>query len=48
MWMLEANHWTEHGDPNGEVTAKNKGDEGVCNPTGRKTLSTYQILEISQ
>jgi hypothetical protein len=38
MWMLEANHQTEHWDPNGEVRGRT---EGVCNPIER-TISTNQ------
>jgi hypothetical protein len=37
-----ANHWTEHRVPNGAVREKTQGTEGVCNPTGRTTVSTNQ------
>jgi hypothetical protein len=40
--MLTANHWTEHGVPNGEVREKTEGAEGVCNPIGKTTISTNQ------
>ena len=48
MWMLTANHWTEHRDPSGEVRGRNEGAEGVCNPIGRTTVSTNQMLQSSQ
>jgi len=35
MRMLAANHWTEHGDPNGAVRERTEGDEGVPNSIGR-------------
>jgi hypothetical protein len=44
MRMLTANHQTEYGVPNGGVRGRNEGAEGVCNPIGRKTISTNQIL----
>jgi hypothetical protein len=31
MWMLAANHCTEHGDPSGSARGRNEGAEGVCN-----------------
>jgi hypothetical protein len=37
---LAANHWIEHGVPNGRVRARIEGAEGVCNPTGRTIIST--------
>jgi hypothetical protein len=40
--MLTANHWAEHRDPDG-VRERTEGDEGVCNPTGRKTVSTNEL-----
>ena len=40
--MLAANHWTEHGDPNGGVRERTKGAEGVYNPIRRTTISTNQ------
>ena len=43
--MLTANHWTEHGVPNGERT---EGAEGVCNPIGRTTISTSQTPQSFQ
>jgi hypothetical protein len=46
--MLAANHWTEHGDPNGGVRERTEGAEGVCNPIGRTTISTNQISQSSQ
>jgi hypothetical protein len=39
--MHTAKHWTEHGDPNGEVRARTVGAEGVCNLI-RRTISTNQ------
>jgi hypothetical protein len=42
MWMLEANHQTEHVDPNGKVRERMEGVEGVCNLTERTTISTNQ------
>jgi len=47
MRMPAANHWTEHGDPNGGVREKTEGAEGVCNPIGRTTISTNQTSEFS-
>jgi hypothetical protein len=41
--MLTANHWTEQEGPNGGVSERTEGDEGVCNPIGRTTISTNQI-----
>jgi len=43
MRMLAANHWTEHGDPNGGVRERSKGAEPVYNPIGRTTIPTNQI-----
>jgi hypothetical protein len=43
MWMLEANHQSEHGDPNGGVRGRTERAERVCNPIGRTTISTNQI-----
>jgi hypothetical protein len=40
MWMLAANHQTEHLDPNGGVRGRIEGAERVCNPIGRTTIST--------
>jgi hypothetical protein len=42
VWMLAANHWTEHRDPSGGVRESTKGAEGVFNPIGRSTISTNQ------
>jgi len=36
MQMYTAKHWTEHGDPNGEVRARTVRTEGVCNLIGKK------------
>ena len=41
VWVLTTNSWSEHRDPNGRVRKKNEGSEGVCNPIGRTTMSTY-------
>jgi len=40
MRMVAAIHCTEQRDPKGEVRKKTEGSEGVCNPIGRKTVST--------
>ena len=29
MWMLAANHWTEHRDTNGGVRGRTEGAEGA-------------------
>jgi hypothetical protein len=29
MWMLTADHWTEHGDRNGEVKERTEGGKGA-------------------
>jgi hypothetical protein len=42
MWMLTANHQTEHVDHNGGVRRRTEEAEGVCNPIGRTTLSMNQ------
>jgi hypothetical protein len=42
--MLSANHWTEHGVPNEGVRERTEGTEGICNPIGRKTISTNQKI----
>jgi hypothetical protein len=44
-WMLSANHWTKHYFPNGERT---EGAEDVCNPIGKRTISTNQTPQSSQ
>jgi hypothetical protein len=41
-WMLTANYWTKHRVINRGVRKRTKGDEGVCNRTGRITISTNQ------
>jgi hypothetical protein len=46
--MYTAKHWTEHGDPNGEVQARIVGVEEVCNHIGRIIISTNQNLQSSQ
>jgi hypothetical protein len=40
--MLTANHWTDHGVPNGGVRERTEGAEGACHPTGRITTETNQ------
>jgi hypothetical protein len=45
--MYTAKHWTEFGDPNGEVRARTVGAEGVCNLIGR-TISNNRIPQSSQ
>jgi len=39
MRVVAANHWTEHGDPNGGVGEKTEGAEGVCN-----TIRSYFLF----
>jgi hypothetical protein len=46
--MLTGKHWTEHGILNGGVREKTEGDEGVCGPIGRTTISTNQTPHSSQ
>jgi hypothetical protein len=46
--ILIAKHQTEPGDPNGRARGRTRGAEGVCNPTGRITISTNQIPQSSQ
>jgi hypothetical protein len=41
--MLEANHWTACGLTNREIRERTEGDEGICNPKGRTTISTNQM-----
>jgi hypothetical protein len=48
MWMLVANHCTEHRDPNGGIGKSTEGAEGVCDHIGRTTISTNQNLLSSQ
>jgi hypothetical protein len=48
MWMLAGNYWTEHRIPNGGVRERTEGDDVVCNPIGRTTVSTNQIPQSSQ
>jgi hypothetical protein len=43
--VLTANHWTEHGDLNGEVRTRT---EGVFNSIGRTTVSTNQTPQSYQ
>jgi hypothetical protein len=38
MQMLAANHWKEHGKPNGAVRDMTAGSEGACNPIGRAAI----------
>jgi hypothetical protein len=40
--MYTVKHWTEHGDPKGEVRARTEGAEGVYNLIGRTTISINQ------
>jgi hypothetical protein len=47
MQMSTAKHWTECGDPNGEVRARTVGAEGVCSLKGR-TISTNQTSQSYQ
>jgi hypothetical protein len=44
--MLAANHWAEHGVPNGGVRERTEGAEGVCNPIGRTIIPTNQTTLI--
>jgi hypothetical protein len=44
MLMLTTKHWTEHRDPNGRVKERTEGDERVCSPIRRTTISTKQTL----
>jgi hypothetical protein len=39
MWMLTANHQTEHRDSNGGVRKRTEGEEGACNSIGKTTLN---------
>jgi hypothetical protein len=48
MWMYIAKHWTECGDPNGEIRARTEGAEGLCIPIGRTTIPTNQTPQSSQ
>jgi hypothetical protein len=43
MWIMAANHWTEHRVPNGRVRRRTEGAEGVCKLIGRTIISTNQI-----
>lgn len=45
MQMLSANPQTEGGDSNGRVRRRT---EGVCKPTGRKTIPTNKTPQHSQ
>ena len=40
--MFSENDWTERMVPNRRVRKRTEGVEGVCNPTGRATISTNQ------
>jgi hypothetical protein len=42
MQMYTAKHQTEIEDSSGEVRAWTEGDEGVCNPIRKTTISTKQ------
>jgi hypothetical protein len=46
--MLTANHWAEHGVPNGAVRERTERAEAVCNPIGRTKISTNQTPQSSQ
>ena len=48
MEELAGNHWTEYRDPNEGVSGSIEGDEGVCNPIGRKAISTIQTNQSFQ
>jgi hypothetical protein len=48
IWILAANYWTEHGDPNGGVRGRTEGAEGVCSPIGGTTIWTKQYPQSSQ
>jgi hypothetical protein len=48
MQMPRANHISEYRDPDGGVREEIKGAEGLCNPTGRTTITTIQITQSSQ
>jgi hypothetical protein len=43
MWMLVANHRTEHRGPNGGVKGRTEVAEGVFNHIGRTTISGLEI-----
>ena len=45
--MLTANHWTEHGVPNGGVREGTEGDVVVCNPIGRTTILANETPELA-
>jgi hypothetical protein len=46
--MHAANHWTEHGNPNGGVRDRTEGAKGVCNLIERTKISNNQILQCPQ
>ena len=46
--MLAVNHWTESRIPNKGVKEGTEGVEGVYNPMGRTTISTYHTPKSSQ
>jgi hypothetical protein len=46
--MLTANHWTEHGIPDGGVGEGTEGAEGSCRPMREATASTSQKPQSSR
>lgn len=46
--MFTANHWTENRVHNRGVRERTERAEEVCNPIGRKTVSTSQMPQSSQ
>ena len=44
--MLTGKHWTQRRLPNRGVRERTKGAEGVCNPIGKRAVSTKQITQI--
>ena len=47
-WLYTASHWIECGDSKGGFRTRIVGAEGVCNLTGRTTISTNQASQSSQ
>jgi hypothetical protein len=47
MQRLAGNQWNEHRIPNAGVRGRIVGTEEVCNPIGRKTISTKQTPPLS-
>jgi hypothetical protein len=45
--MLSANHQTEPRNPNEGVRGRTEETEGICNPIGRKTISTNKTTQSS-